>query len=459
MLHPSRFPLPPARSAGRERLKAGDPAASPSLPSPSATRLRRVFYFRAGSFKGFRFYNTDGNTLTGADFGYFISVGAPGAAPVINLPNSSSFGNSAKEGGAITIENLRDDANLVVRVPNGQFWYYPPAGLTNVPPSRDLLLGPRQTVVALARGTLEWNPIGGSWRSLVGLGTAATKNVGSSANNVVQLDGSGRLPAVDGSQLTNIPTAWPTGALFGLTLSQASSTTVGVAVGGCRNEDGGTAYNMVLASAITKGLGAWAAGSGNGGLDTGSIAASSWYHIHLIRKDADGTIDALLSLSATAPTMPGGYSARRRLGSIRTNGASQVIAFVQIGNRFIWDVPVIDVSVAAPGTTAVVRTLTAPTGIVVEADIVIAVMAQAGVAPSAWVSPLAIADTAPSTSSASPLNGPLQTTSLTAGYWTTAPARVMTNTSAQVRSRLSASSSNVQFGIITLGWLDERGKS
>lgn len=37
-----------------------------------------------------------------------------------------------------------------------------------------------------------------------GLGTAATLNVGTSASNVVQLDGSGRLPAVDGSQLTGI---------------------------------------------------------------------------------------------------------------------------------------------------------------------------------------------------------------------------------------------------------------
>ena len=37
-----------------------------------------------------------------------------------------------------------------------------------------------------------------------GLGTAATLDVGTSANNVVQLDGSGRLPAVDGSQLTGI---------------------------------------------------------------------------------------------------------------------------------------------------------------------------------------------------------------------------------------------------------------
>ena len=40
-----------------------------------------------------------------------------------------------------------------------------------------------------------------------GLGTASTQDVGTSANNVVQLDGSSRLPAVDGSQLTNIDAA------------------------------------------------------------------------------------------------------------------------------------------------------------------------------------------------------------------------------------------------------------
>ena len=41
-----------------------------------------------------------------------------------------------------------------------------------------------------------------------GLGTAATKNVGTSAGNVVQLDPStGKLPAVDGSLLTNLPGA------------------------------------------------------------------------------------------------------------------------------------------------------------------------------------------------------------------------------------------------------------
>lgn len=35
-------------------------------------------------------------------------------------------------------------------------------------------------------------------------GTAASKNVGTSALNVVQLDGSAKIPAVDGSQLTNL---------------------------------------------------------------------------------------------------------------------------------------------------------------------------------------------------------------------------------------------------------------
>ncbi|HXF89529.1 MAG TPA: hypothetical protein VNK48_14330 [Xanthobacteraceae bacterium] len=42
-------------------------------------------------------------------------------------------------------------------------------------------------------------------RTTLGLGTAAVLNAGTSANNVVQLDGSAKLPAVDGSQLTNLP--------------------------------------------------------------------------------------------------------------------------------------------------------------------------------------------------------------------------------------------------------------
>jgi len=51
--------------------------------------------------------------------------------------------------------------------------------------------------------TLEVNAIDNS--KITGLGTASTQDVGTSANNVVQLNGSAQLPAVDGSNLTNLP--------------------------------------------------------------------------------------------------------------------------------------------------------------------------------------------------------------------------------------------------------------
>ena len=59
------------------------------------------------------------------------------------------------------------------------------------------------------------------------LGTAAALDVGTSATNVVQLDGSARLPAVDGSQLTNLPSGATTlGALTDVDVTGAVNTNV-----------------------------------------------------------------------------------------------------------------------------------------------------------------------------------------------------------------------------------------
>ena len=55
-------------------------------------------------------------------------------------------------------------------------------------------------------------------RTTLGLGTAATQTVGTSANNVVQLDASSRLPAVDGSQLTNLPASGDGGIAMAIAL-------------------------------------------------------------------------------------------------------------------------------------------------------------------------------------------------------------------------------------------------
>ena len=48
-------------------------------------------------------------------------------------------------------------------------------------------------------------------------------DVGTSANNLVQLDGSARLPAVDGSQLTGLDTGVPVGAVIGVPYSTPDS--------------------------------------------------------------------------------------------------------------------------------------------------------------------------------------------------------------------------------------------
>ena len=60
-------------------------------------------------------------------------------------------------------------------------------------------------VFIVGNGTNFVAEIGSTARTSLGLGTAATQDVGTTANDVVQLDGSARLPAVDGSQLTNLP--------------------------------------------------------------------------------------------------------------------------------------------------------------------------------------------------------------------------------------------------------------
>lgn len=80
------------------------------------------------------------------------------------------------------------------------------------------------------------------------------------------------------------------------------------------------------------------AASGVNGLDTGSLAANTWYSVWVIH---DGTNTAgLLSLSASAPTMPGGYTYKARVGWIRTDstGNKYPLGFTQSGRRVQWRV-------------------------------------------------------------------------------------------------------------------------
>ena len=88
----------------------------------------------------------------------------------------------------------------------------------------------------------------GAYSDLSGLptlGTAAALDVGTRANNVVQLNGSAQLPAVDGSQLTNLPSGASTlGALTDVDVTGAVATNV-LKYDGANWVDGSVAYSEV----------------------------------------------------------------------------------------------------------------------------------------------------------------------------------------------------------------------
>jgi len=80
-----------------------------------------------------------------------------------------------------------------------------------------------------------------SHTDISGLGTAATQDVGTSANNVVQLNGSGDLPAVDGSNLTGITASVSAGEL---TDGNFDGTAI-LGFDASINDQTGTAYTLL----------------------------------------------------------------------------------------------------------------------------------------------------------------------------------------------------------------------
>jgi len=75
------------------------------------------------------------------------------------------------------------------------------------------------------------------------------------------------------------------------------------------------------------------AGNGANGLDTGSLGNNAWYNFFIIYNPTTDTVAGLASLSATAPTLPSGYTFSYRVGAIRTGGSATFIRIKQVGNR------------------------------------------------------------------------------------------------------------------------------
>jgi hypothetical protein len=207
---------------------------------------------------------------------------------------------------------------------------------------------------------------------------------------------------------------------------------------------------MILSSAISKTTAAWSVGSAAGGLDTGSIANSTWYHFYLIRRPDTGVVDVVFSTNASLPTLPANYTQYRRIGSGRTNGSGQWTPFVQEGDRFNWVVAPTD-STTVP-TTATLRTLTTPPGVrclaLLNVHVGFGGTAQCGALH--WDP--ALGATAPSAT----VGGVIITMGLSSTTDLYTPVSVMTNTSSQIYNQAVASIA--RYDLITEGWVDSRGQ-
>lgn len=156
----------------------------------------------------------------------------------------------------------------------------------------------------------------------------------------------------------------PKGSIWGLTISNnvADATNdIDIAAGQCAGSLG--LVDIVLVTSITKQLDVlWAAGTNQGGRDTGVIGGDLWWHIFVIKNPTTGVVDALFSQSATAPTLPSGFTAFRRVGSLaRVSGT--LGSFLQVGDWF-YRVPALVYSALGTRALSLLTVPTVPTGVI-----------------------------------------------------------------------------------------------
>lgn len=194
---------------------------------------------------------------------------------------------------------------------------------------------------------------------------------------------------------------------------------------------------------------AWAAGSGPAGGRTGSLSDGTWnvYAILLPTGVADFVFDKSLT-----PTLPGSATHKRCIGAILVE-SSAIVAFWQVGDEFYRVTPTLDIDRNTPGTSANTETLKVATGTSVVAILNVGVTSNAD--GLARFSALDSTDSAPSASSAPLAEIAFSATGVAAGV---CQIRVRTNSTGQIRSRVSTGGAGVTVRGATIGWVHRRGR-
>ena len=251
----------------------------------------------------------------------------------------------------------------------------------------------------------------------------------------------------------------PRSYLAGLRLSNNGTDgdhDIDIGVGTCRDAVNGV--NISLSSTLTKRIDAsWAAGTNQGGLSSSlTLSASTTYHVHAIVVGGSADVGFDTSVSAANLVTDHSATAYRRIGSIRTDSSSNILAFTQNGDIFTLAALIQDLNANNPGTSAVTTALSVPTGIVVEAMLHGNLFddSSSGVA-TALVTSLLQNDVAAGQNTGAQF---VMADSGAVDNFASASLRVLTNTARQIRYRLSASDADITFRLYLEGWIDRRGR-
>ena len=346
-------------------------------------------------------------TVTAADNGKLIKADATAGAFTITLPAAATAG----DGFEVSVKKVDSSANAVTLDADGS---------ETIDGDTDVSL-PNQFDVVTVRSD------GTSWQVL--------------------------------TQPLNVQTiALPRGYIDGFILSNNgtdANNDIDVGAGTARDDANGA--NIVLSASITKRLDAsWAVGDGNGGLDAGSKAADTWYHVFVIRRSDTGVVDVLFSISAASPTLPAGYDQKRRIGAIRTDSGPNILAFLQrSGNFFEWVTPILDVNDNAPTATdeGELYTLTAPP------DTMAHVSAGADATDGqclAYIRATDITNDTPTAANSLPLHNAGVTAGGSSSSGRASDIWIWVDSSSQIRGSVDNASTDLD--IMTKGWFDPRGR-
>lgn len=282
-----------------------------------------------------------------------------------------------------------------------------------------------------------------------GSASAAATSASAAATSATASASSATAAASSASAVTTSLLAFFGGQLHGFITSRNTSTPttkIDISAGAAVDE---IAQAGVMTSAIV--LTMDAATTGANGLDSGSLTTATWYHVFVIGK-TNGIVAAFASTSLT-PTLPVGYTYRRRLGSVKTDGSSHFLAYSQNNDEFLWAATVLDVSGTIAGTSAVLSALSVPLGVKVNALYRASYGDSAGASGVIFTSPDENDQVPASGGAGLSLGSPQASVSFGAdGIFGT-----RTNTSSQIRWRAS-SATTTALTVNTYGWIDTRGR-